>query len=142
MKISTKGRYALRMVIDIAEHAEEGPVALRESAQRTGISVKYMEQLAGQLTRYGVLRSTRGAHGGYSLSRPATDITAGDILRASEGSMATVACLEEGAGICPMRGECETVDFWTGLDRTIESYVDSVSVDDMVRKRVRVPQVG
>ena len=129
MKISTKGRYALRMVIDIAEHAEEGPVALRESAQRTGISVKYMEQLAGQLT-------------GYSLSRPATDITAGDILRASEGSMATVACLEEGAGICPMRGECETVDFWTGLDRTIESYVDSVSVDDMVRKRVRVPQAG
>lgn len=88
MKISTKGRYALRLAIDVAQQEGNGPVSLRESSERQGISVKYLEQLAGQMTRSGVLISTRGARGGYSLGKPADQITAGDILRVCEGGTA------------------------------------------------------
>lgn len=132
MKISTKGRYALRLAMDVAAHASQGPVALREISERTGISAKYLEQLAGQLVHGSVFTSTRGAHGGYSLTRPAEDITAGEILRLSEGGTAPVACLEDDFGICPMRDECDTIAFWTGLDKAIEEYVDSVSLADLV----------
>lgn len=132
MKISTKGRYALRLAMDVAAHAENGPVALRESSERTGISAKYLEQLAGQLVHGDVFASTRGAHGGYSLSRSPKDITAGDVLRLSEGGTAPVACLEDDYGICPMRDECDTIAFWTGLDKAIEDYVDSVSLADLI----------
>lgn len=132
MKISTKGRYALRLAMDIASHDEHGPVALRETSERSGISAKYLEQLAGQLVHGDVLKSTRGARGGYSLARDAQQITAGDILRLSEGGTAPVACLEDAYGICPMRDECDTIAFWSGLDKAIEDYVDSVSLADLV----------
>ena len=132
MKISTKGRYALRLAIDVAQHQLTGPVPLRESAKRQGISVKYMEQLAAQMTHGGLLTSTRGAHGGYRLARLDTDITAGDILCVSEGGYAPVACLEDDFGICPHRGACETIAFWEGLDQAIERYVDSVTLADLV----------
>lgn len=133
MKISTKGRYALRMVLDIAGHQGEGPVPLREVSKRQGISLKYLEQLARSLMKGGVLVSTRGAHGGYSLARDPKDVTAGDVLRCSEGSTAPVACLEDDFGICPMRGECETIAFWEGLDRVIGEYVDSYPLSQMMR---------
>lgn len=133
MKISTKGRYALRMALDVAQHQDAGPVSLREVSQRQGISLKYLEQLARSLSKGGVLASTRGARGGYSLARDANDISAGDVLRCSEGGTAPVACLEEGYGICPMRSECETIAFWEGLDRVIEQYVDGVSLAQMAQ---------
>lgn len=136
--MSTKGRYALRLAIDIAqqEGASNTPVSLREASERQGISVKYLEQLAGQMTRGGILKSTRGAHGGYSLSRPADQVSAGDILRACEGGTAPVACLEDGFGICPRRNECETLSFWEGLDKVIDSYVNSVSLADLASEPV------
>ena len=131
MKISTKGRYALRLAIDVAQQQDAGPVSLREAAERQAISVKYLEQLAGQLLRADILASSRGAHGGYRLARDASEITAGDVIRASEGSTAPVACLEEGFGICPMRERCTTINFWVGLDKAIEDYVDSVTIAEL-----------
>lgn len=136
MKISTKGRYALRLAIDVAQQQDKGPVSLRESSKRQGVSVKYMEQLASQLAHGGVLQSTRGAHGGYSLAKPANQITAGDVLRLCEGGTAPVACLEDDFGVCPRRSECETIVFWEGLDKVIEDYVDSVTLADLVASPV------
>lgn len=138
MKISTRGRYALRMALDIAHYQQYGPVSLREISQRQGLSLKYLEQLARSMSKGGVLTSRRGAHGGYLLARDVRDLTAGDVLRCSEGSTAPVACLEDDYGVCPMRDECETFVFWEGLDRAIEQYVDSVSLADLVRKPVDV----
>lgn len=135
MMISTKGRYALRLMIDIAEQGEGSRVPLREVAERQSISIKYLEQLAGSLVREDLLKSMRGARGGYVLTRAADDITAGDILRAAEGSCAPVACLEDDFGICPRRDECNTISFWEGLDRTIEQYVDGVTLADLVNRQ-------
>lgn len=137
MKISTKGRYAVQLVIDVALNQDDGPVSLRQVAEREKISEKYLEQLARQLTRGGVLKSTRGAHGGYSTARPIDQITAGEILCVCEGT-APVACLEEGAQICPTMGTCTTIDFWNGLDKAIDSYVNSVSVADLVAQSKKV----
>lgn len=135
MMISTKGRYALRLMIDIAEQGEGSRVPLREVAERQSISIKYLEQLAGSLVREDLLKSMRGARGGYVLTRAADDITAGDILRAAEGSCAPVACLEDDFGICPRRDECNTISFWEGLDRTIEQYVDGVTLGDLASRQ-------
>ncbi len=134
MKISTKGRYALRFMIDIAEQGEGTCVPLREVAERQGISTKYLEQLASSLMRARLLESTRGPRGGYLLTRGATTITAGDVLRAAEGSCAPVACLEDDFGICPRRGECNTIAFWEGLDSVIERYVDGVTLADLASR--------
>lgn len=132
MMISTKGRYALRLMIDIAQQGEDARVPLREVAERQSISIKYLEQLAGSLVRANLLKSVRGAHGGYVLTQSATEMTAGDVLRAAEGSCAPVACLEDDFGVCPRRDECNTIAFWEGLDNAIETYVDSVMLSDMM----------
>ena len=134
--VSTKGRYALRLAIYIANSHEEGvPVTMRQAADRQGLSVKYLEQLGGALVKAGVLKSLRGVSGGYLLARPVDEITAGDVLRATEGSCAPVACLEEGAEECPRRAKCLTVDFWRGLDGAIENYVDSVTLADLIKQK-------
>ncbi|MEG0147100.1 MAG: Rrf2 family transcriptional regulator [Raoultibacter sp.] len=135
MMISTKGRYALRMMIDFAQQGENACVPLREVAQRQSISVKYLEQLASLLVQAAILRSVRGPKGGYVLAAPAADIKVGGILRAAEGTCAPVACLEDDFGVCPRRGECETIAFWEGLDQTIENYVNSVTLADLLAKK-------
>ena len=101
MLVSTKGRYALRLAVDVARHEDEGNVSLREVSEREGISLKYLEQLARDLVRAGVFRSARGKGGGYSLARECADVTAGDVLRAVEGDTAPVACLELERGGSP-----------------------------------------
>ena len=132
MKISTKGRYALRLMIEIGRKEEGKLTTLREVAEQQDISMKYLEQLVGHLTKVGLIVGHRGIHGGYSLARDAHDITAGDILRASEGGTAPVACLEQEAPACPRRAMCDTIDFWEGLDNVIEGYVDGVTLADLV----------
>ena len=132
MKISTKGRYALRMMIHIGEKGAGAVTTLREVAEDQSISVKYLEQLVSSLTAAGLLQGHRGARGGYSLARPADQITAGDIIRASEGSTAPVACLEDGFGVCPRQDVCETLAFWKGLDDVIDGYLDGVKLSDLV----------
>lgn len=132
MKISTKGRYALRLMIEIGRKEEGRLTTLREVAEQQNISMKYLEQLVGHLTKAKLIVGHRGIHGGYSLAREPQDITAGDILRASEGGTAPVACLEDEAPECPRRTTCDTIDFWEGLDNVIEGYVDSVTLADLV----------
>lgn len=136
MLISSKGRYALRLMIYIAAFGdEEGKIALREVSEREKISLKYLEQLVRPLMHAELLRSVRGKGGGYVLARPADEITAGDILRAAEGTTATVACdgLE---GACTRADLC-SVKFWTGLEKAIDDYVDGVTLADLAR----VPEI-
>lgn len=137
MLISSKGRYALRLMVYIAAFGgAEGRVALREIADREDISLKYLEQLVRPLMQAGYLRSVRGKAGGYALAKPADEIRAGDILRVAEGTTAPVAC--EGLdGACARAGLCSTVKFWTGLDTVIEEYVDGVTLADLAR----VPEI-
>jgi Rrf2 family protein len=131
MKTSSKARYALYLVVDIARSQGLGPVPLREAAERQGISVKYLEQIAAELGKAGYLQSVRGAQGGYLLARPAEDISAGDIMRAAEGGFLPVLCLDDdnGADVCPRQGQCcSTAAFWAGLRLAINGYIDGVSI--------------
>lgn len=137
MLISSKGRYALRLMIYIAAFSDaEGKIALREVAAREDISLKYLEQLVRPLMHAGLLKSVRGKGGGYTLARPADEIRAGDILRAAEGSTAPVAC-EGLEGGCHRADLCSTVKFWTGLEEAIETYVDGVTLAELAR----VPEI-
>lgn len=133
MLISTKGRYALRMVISLArlEEKKDAPISLKEIAEEELVSVKYMEQLARCLCASDIIVGSRGKYGGYRLAHPASEITAGDIIRSAEGTTAPVSCLEDGA-TCPREGVCTTIAFWRGLDDVIEQYVDNVKLSDLV----------
>lgn len=135
MLVSTKGRYGLRMMIDIARNqGAQGSsrVSLREIGTRQGISAKYLEQLARLLCADGLLLGSRGQGGGYVLGKPADQIRVGDILRAAEGSLSPVSCLARTDTVCPRRDMCETLSFWEGLDEVIARYVDSFTLADMV----------
>lgn len=132
MKISTKGRYALRLMIDLAQHDAGGYIPLRDISRRQEISAKYLEQIVVQLSRAGFVTSTRGAQGGYQLARHPSEYTVGDILRITEGSLAPVACLEHEPIDCARANECITLDFWRGLYDVINQYVDSVTLEELV----------
>ena len=129
MLVTTKGRYAMRLMIYVASFPDR-KVTLREVSENEDISLKYLEQLAHDMVAADLLKSVRGHGGGYLLARPAEEISAGDILRAVEGTTIPVACaaLEEGSVGCPRENECSTVEFWTGLDKVIEEYVDNVTL--------------
>lgn len=131
MLATTKGRYAMRLMAYIAGYPER-KVALKEVAENEDISLKYLEQLAHDMVQAGLLTSVRGHGGGYTLERDASEIKAGDILRAAEGSTAPVACpVLQKKGVCPRERECSTVGFWEGLDKVIENYVDNVTLADL-----------
>ncbi|MBO4831946.1 MAG: Rrf2 family transcriptional regulator [Oscillospiraceae bacterium] len=134
MLISTRGRYALRVLVDMAEHQPEGYMTLREVAQRQDISEKYLEAIVKDLVKSGVLVGVRGKGGGYRLCRPPEQINVGDVLRRMEGSLAPVACLEEGAAPCARAAECRTLEFWRGLDDVIRRYTDGFTVADLMRR--------
>ena len=135
MLVTTKGRYAMRLMAYIASNPER-KVALREVAENEGISLKYLEQLAHDLIAAKLLVSVRGHGGGYQLARAADDILAGDVLRAVEGTTSPVACaaLEEDGPGCPREEICSTVAFWSGLDDVIEKYVDGVTLANLHEK--------
>lgn len=128
MKISTKGRYALRMAVYLAKHQCDEYVSLKEIADRENISKKYLEQIVPMLNRAGLLRTTRGNKGGYLLTKKADEITVGDILRATEGNLAPIACLEYEVNECPRKAECSTLFVWEGLYRHITDYLDSITL--------------
>ena len=132
MLITTKGRYAMRLMIYIASHPDR-KVALREVAEQESLSLKYLEQLAHDMVGANLLGSVRGHGGGYQLSRDASEIRAGDVIRAAEGTTAPFACaaLEEN-GECPREDVCSTISFWSGLDDVIETYVDGITLADLV----------
>ena len=131
MKISTKGRYAIRLMIDLAEHDEDGFVSLKDIAARQEISVKYLEQIVTVLCKIGFLKSLRGSQGGYKLAKSADEYTIGNILRVTEGELVPVACLEDENNQCPRYNKCKTIDFWQGLYDTINNYVDNVTLSDL-----------
>ena len=137
MLVSTKGRYALRLMTYIAS-APNRKVALREVSENEGISSKYLEQLARDMVAGKLLNSVRGHGGGYLLARPAEEITVGDVLRAAEGSISSVACasLEAGGPGCPRENICPTISFWRGLDAVIDAYVDGVTLAELRDERM------
>jgi Rrf2 family protein len=132
MKISSKGRYALRMMIDIAQHNTGDWVSIKDISERQGISIKYLEQIVTNLTKVGFLISSRGPQGGYMLAKAADKYTAGQILRVLEGKFAPVACLETDINQCERCSICPTINFWEGLYNVINNYVDSVTLQDLV----------
>lgn len=134
MKISTKGRYALRMLYDLALHQEEGYVSLKDIAERQNISKKYLEQIVPLLNRSGILKTNRGNHGGYMLSKKPSDYTVADVLVATEGSLAPVACLEFEPNECPRMSECSTLYIWEGLYKAVSDYLNSVTLQDIIDK--------
>ena len=132
MKISTKGRYALRLMICLGTHEEEGNLSLKRISAEEGITVKYLEQITGKLTKAGLIESVRGPHGGYRLTKDMEDYSVREILEASEGLMVPVSCLEPSAEMCPRRGKCSTIKFWEGMYKAISEYTGSVSLKDLV----------
>lgn len=133
MLISTKGRYALRVMIDLAEHQSRGLVPLNAIATRQEISEKYLESIIKLLVKAQLLTGLRGKGGGYKLTKAPEQYTVGSILRVTEDSMAPVSCLSSQSNTCPMATECRTLSFWKGLDKVINDYVDSVTLADLVR---------
>ena len=135
MMISTRGRYALRMMVDLAEHGRESPAALKDIAARQDISKKYLEQIIPVLNRSGLLVTTRGYQGGYRLSRAPKDITVWEILNAAEGSMVPVACLETDTNTCPRCAECATLPVWEGLKNVVSEYLSGVTLQDILDEK-------
>jgi Rrf2 family protein len=135
MLVSTKGRYALRMMIDLARFAPTGEwIPLKDISTRQDISIKYLEQIVQRLCNAGMLRSLRGPLGGYRLANPASQYTAGQILRCIEGSLAPVGCLETQPNACERYPVCPSVHFWEGLYQVINQYVDGVTLEALAEQ--------
>ena len=135
MKISTKGRYAVRVMLDLAFNNNGACIKVKEIAARQGISEKYLEQIIAVLNKAGYVKSVRGAQGGYRIAKDPADYTVGMILRLTEGSLAPVACLEDGADICERCDTCETLEVWQELYNAVNKVVDGVTIADLVERR-------
>lgn len=133
MKISTRGRYALRLMVDIGLHDADGPVPIKDIARRQEISDKYLEQIVSTLNKAGFVKSLRGPQGGYRLTKKPEDYTAGMILRLIEGNLAPVACLEDEVNACPRAKKCPTLILWKRLYKSITDVVDNVTLADLMQ---------
>ena len=137
MMISTKGRYALRVMLDLAQQEEDGYISLKSISGRQGISVKYMEMIVSILNKAGYVKSLSGKEGGYRLSRPANQYTVGSILKLTDGSLAPVSYLEHcGDSECGRSGACLTLPMWKKLERLIDSYLEGVTLQDLLDGKV------
>lgn len=132
MKITAKGRYAIHILYNLAVNMGDDPVSVKEIAARSGISVKYTEQIISILNKAGYVTSSRGSMGGYRLAKPCNEYIIGDILRLTEGSLSPVECLTTGENICPKQGQCETILLWEKVDKAIRDVVDSITIADLV----------
>lgn len=133
MMISTRGRYALRFLIDLAEHQADGYVPMKEIAARQGISLKYLEQILPALARAGYLQGLSGKRGGYRLGVPPEECRVGDILRLTEGEFAPVACLAPAAKGCPRQQDCRTIGMWRGFAQLAHDYFDSITLANLMQ---------
>jgi Rrf2 family protein len=140
MKLSTKGRYGLRAVLDLAVHADEDAVALSQIAERQGISMNYLEQLIAKLKKAGIVNGIRGAQGGYMLALPAEEISVGDILRALEGDLNPVDCSEvnKSDSVCSNSDLCVTKYVWKRISDSINDAVDGIKLSELVEESRRV----
>lgn len=134
MLVTTKGRYALRMMLNIASYGTDRKIALRQVAEEEKISLKYLEQLAHSMVEAGLLTSARGHGGGYALARPASEISIGDVLRIAEDGITPVVCAGLDSG-CPDEKACPTLKFWAGLNKVIDDYIDKPTLADLVTPR-------
>lgn len=135
MKISTKGRYALRLMLELASNREGELLRIRTIAERQAISEKYLEQIISVLNRAGYVKSVRGAQGGYRLAKPASEYTVGMILRLTEGSLAPVTCLEDEENQCSRCEECVTLDVYEQIKEAVDRVVDNITLADLVEKQ-------
>ena len=132
MNITSKGRYALRVMIDLAQHPDEGYVSLKTVAERQGISMKYLEMIVSSLKKAELVESTRGKEGGYRLSRSPADYSVGEILRCLEDNLAPVSCIRDGEIQCDKAAACVTLPMWKELDELTNAYLDGVSLQDLL----------
>lgn len=132
MKISTRGRYAIRVMIDLAEHNTGEYIPLMDIAKRQEISEKYLEAIVASLSKNGFLISLRGKRGGYRLAKSPEDYTIGSILKITEGPIAPVACLEQTPNFCERAGHCKTLKMWEGLQKLLEDYFEGITIQDLV----------
>ncbi len=135
MKISTKGRYAIRMLLDLAEHSNGEYIALRDIAHRQGISKKYLEQIVPILNKSDILKTNRGYQGGYKLAKSPSECTVGKILQTTEGSLAPVSCLEHTPNPCERCSACDTLPVWEGLNRVIMDYLDGITIQTILDQK-------
>ena len=134
MMISTRGRYALRVMIDLAENSDGSYLAMKEVAQRQGVSLKYLERILPLLVDGGLVEGLRGKGGGYRLTRDPEEYPIGEILRLTEGDLAPVACLEKGASPCERTANCQTLPLWKELDTLVNGFLDSKTLADLIQK--------
>lgn len=132
MMVSTKGRYALRVMIDLAEHMDDGYIPMKLVAERQEISLKYLERIVPALSKNNLVEGVHGKGGGYRLSRPPKEYTVGEILRLTEGELAPVACLECGAEPCSRRESCKTISMWNEFYDMTNKYFDSIKLSDFL----------
>lgn len=132
MKISTKGRYAIRMLLDLAENQKENYISLKEIAQRQGISHKYLEQIVPMLNNADMLQTVRGNQGGYRLTRSPSAYTILEILQVTEGSLSPVTCLENDTNLCERSDNCKTLSLWQGLDQLIKDYLIGITLESLL----------
>ena len=132
MNVTSKGRYALRVMMDLAQHPEDGFISLKTVAERQTISMKYLEMIVGHLKRAELVESTRGKEGGYRLSRDAESYTVGEMLRSIEDNLAPVACIKDGSVTCDHAGLCLTIPMWKELDEITNQYLDSITLSDLL----------
>lgn len=142
MLISTRGRYGLRVMVDLAENQAEGYLPMRDVARRQGLPLKYLERIVPVLAKNGFITGVQGKGGGYRLTRAPEEYRVGDILRLTEGDLAPVACLECGAAPCERAGECRTIGLWRDFNRLINEYFDSVTLADLMRSPVAGEEEG
>lgn len=132
MKISTRGRYAIRVMLDLAEHDTGNYIPLMDIAGRQEVSEKYLEAIVSILSKNKFVHALRGKGGGYRLARSPREYTIGSILRLTEGSMAPIACLEDDPNLCPRSQECRTLGMWKGFYQLINEYFDGITLEDLL----------
>ena len=135
MKISTKGRYGTRALLDVAMHQGEGPVQLKVIAERQQLSISYLEHIVAPLISAGILRSVRGVNGGVLLARPAKEIKLNEVIRALEGSVALVECVDD-PSVCPRADHCATRDMWTEIKKAMDGVLESTTIQKLVERQM------
>lgn len=136
MKISTRGRYSLRMMIDLAQHYDQGFISLKDISNRQGISKKYLEQIIPFLNRSNLLNSNKGHMGGYQLAKAPCEITVRDILESAEGSLAPVSCMDNSPNLCEKCSDCLTLPIYSGLYDVVNKYFESITLEDIISRQI------
>lgn len=138
MKVSTRGRYALRLMIDLAQHRDEGYISLKEISARQDITVRYLEQIIAILLKAGFVQSIRGKSGGYRLAKHPQEYTTEDILKLTEGALLPISCMVAQGENCPRAAGCATMPFWKGLQQVIEHYLRNVTLEDLAKQQQEI----